>query len=1179
MKIEEDKSTVLHTVQTQIISLARDLDKIGINEFIEQVKSIANSNSIRIAGSAAQPTTSREFFDESPAMQLIIDQNAFVKSVNKNVFDFFGMHHKEWLGITIYEILHEDYRERFHFYIQNLIKYKKNNTKVVCRTKSQSSVMLSVFGTLLDSGNILLALFDTTELQKKYDDSRYTAQMLEMRIDEQLSQLVSEIEIRKQSEQNAKKNELYIRKITSSLPEAVYLQDFQQQKIFFLNDVFFRTLNHPPTEDNSIPFDEFFELVHPDDLELELAFLDRIAAITDGKPLETVIRVRKADGSYVWSFNKEVVFARNDAGEIIQILGISENITSKSVTGLEMQAMQDILEQFFSKSSDGFFFMMLDEPIEWNDNADKDSLLEYVFDHQSITKTNIALLELYSASSNQILGSTPRQLFSHDVDAGKEFWRDLFDKGHVHTTIEERDLLGNQIWIEGDYLCMYNSEGLLVGHFGLQRNVTEKKRTEEELTRAEEKFHSLADHLQVGIYRSTPEGSIQLINQQFLKIFDFDSYQEVINSSALDFYTNPNDRAKHLEIFSHGDISKIEVEMVTRKGRKITVIDTSIAIRNENGEPEYFDGFIEDVTAMREIENSIADINVKYANLVENIPDAILRIDVSLNIIFANPTITKYFGILPSSIIGKKLLHVDICEEFNEISEKVFNEAISTHSPNQLSFSASTARGSVAFELRIVPELSADGEVVSVLAIIRDITTQMKVEQILRYESSLLRSLSDAVISTDMDLNIISWNKSAEQIYGWTEEEAIGQRLPDLLKTQFISDTPENVEKIALSKRFWKGELLQFDKSGSEVNIVGTSTMLDGPNGTPKGWVLVNHDITELKNAEKKLMNLNADLELRVSERTDDLNQALEEISKRNIQLQDLNKSIAEDSLKLLQLNSRLTDSESNLLELTKELDYRVQERTRELLDAKTKAEEAMKMKSIILDNLGHELRTPLNGILGFTQVLKEVNEDENLTEMIEMISLSSNRLKNTLNSLLALTELEARRINVSPQPVAFKEFIERFVFSFEHVGAKKEVPVEVKVLDEKATAYVDEYMLEQICFNLLDNAFKFTDEGNITIEVDTDKESEIQQAIIRFIDTGIGIAPEKHTYVFEAFAQESEGISRNYEGVGVGLTITKKMAEMMNGSITLQSTIGVGSNFSVIFPLFKDAVTPFSYE
>lgn len=1177
MNTSVNNSSNLHNAQSQIVGLASKLNKLSKAEFFNQIEVIINN--YFGAEEPAHTIQTKDFYEDSPVMQLVIDQNAFIRSINDEFASFLGVFEDDAKGLTIYEFLHEDYRERFYFFIQNLIKYKKNNTQIAIRTKKQSSAVLSVFGKLIDSGNLLLILFDITEIQKKYDDSRYTSQMLEQRIDEQLSQLVNEIEIRKQSELAAKTNELFLRKIANALPEAVYVQDFSEQKIFFFNNAFSKALNYATDDDNSIRFEEFFDLIHPDDLKMEINFLDRIQALPEGQPLESVIRVRKSDGSYIWAFNKEVVFSRNEKGEITQVLGISENITSKHISDLEMQSMQDIMEQFFSKSTHGFFFMMLDKPIDWNDAINKEEVIEYVFDHQTISKTNIALLNLYSTSSSQLIGSTPRMLFAHDIESGKRFWIELFDKGHTHSIIEERDFNGNTIWIEGDYLCMYNSDGQLIGHFGIQHDVTEKKATEDELQRSEEKFRSLANHLQVGIYRSTPDGSIQLVNQQFLQIFDFDSFEEVINTSALDFYNNPDDRAKNLEIFSHGDISKIEVEMITRKGRKITVIDTSIAIRNEKGEPEYFDGVIEDVTSLRNIQNSYAEINTKFQNLAENIPDVIIRIDENLCIQFANPAITKYFGLSPDEIIGKNITDIDVCDEFSDISEIVVKDVIASKTPNQLSFSSLTENGSFAFELRLIPELSKEGDLFSVLAIIRDITTQMKVEEILRYESNLLRSLSDAVISTDLDLNIISWNKSAEQIYGWTEKEVCGRCLQDLLNTQFINDTPINAEKTVLANRVWKGELLQFDKFGNEVNIIGTSNLLDGPNGSTKGLVLVNHDITELKKAEKQLMKLNAELEQRVQERTDDLNKALEEIKNRNIQLQDLNKSIAEDSLKLLQLNSRLTDSESNLLELTKELDYRVQERTRELLEAKTKAEEAMKLKAIILDNLGHELRTPLNGILGFTQVLKEANEDENLDEMIEMISLSSNRLKNTLNALLALTELEARRIVVSLQPLSLKEFIERFVFSFEHVGAKRQVPVEIRILDEKPFALVDEYMLEQICFNLLDNAFKFTDEGKITIEVDTDNDGTDARSIIRFIDTGIGIAPEKQSYVFEAFAQESEGISRSHEGVGVGLTITKKMVEMMDGTITLESTIGQGSIFSVNFPFFKDYETLFSYE
>jgi PAS domain S-box-containing protein len=145
-----------------------------------------------------------------------------------------------------------------------------------------------------------------------------------------------------------------------------------------------------------------------------------------------------------------------------------------------MDPTDDRLELFFSQSLDGFFFMMLDEPIAWNEHADKDALLDYAFDHHRITKVNDAMLRQYVASREQLIGMTPRQLFAHDPDHGRRVWRDFFDRGRLHVETEERRFDGEPILVEGDYICFYDAEGRITGHFGIQRDITERRRIVEE---------------------------------------------------------------------------------------------------------------------------------------------------------------------------------------------------------------------------------------------------------------------------------------------------------------------------------------------------------------------------------------------------------------------------------------------------------------------------------------------------------------------------------------------------------------------------------------------------------------------------------------------------------------------------------------------------------------------------
>ena len=132
-----------------------------------------------------------------------------------------------------------------------------------------------------------------------------------------------------------------------------------------------------------------------------------------------------------------------------------------------------LLELLFSQSLDGFFFMMLDEPIQWDGgHADKERLLDYAFAHQRITKVNDAMLAQYGATRDSFIGLTPGVMFQHDVASGRRVWREFFDRGQLHVKTQERRVDGTPIVVEGDYICLYDNDRFIIGHFGIQRDVT-----------------------------------------------------------------------------------------------------------------------------------------------------------------------------------------------------------------------------------------------------------------------------------------------------------------------------------------------------------------------------------------------------------------------------------------------------------------------------------------------------------------------------------------------------------------------------------------------------------------------------------------------------------------------------------------------------------------------------------
>ena len=156
-----------------------------------------------------------------------------------------------------------------------------------------------------------------------------------------------------------------------------------------------------------------------------------------------------------------------------------------------------LLELFFSQSLDGFFFMMLDEPVEWGDGVDKEQALDYVFEHQRMTKVNSAIVTQFNASTpEELLGMTPAQFFSHDVATARAHWREFFDSGYLHTETDERRLDGTPMRIEGDYMVIYDEQGWIAGHFGIQRDVTDRYKENEQIRTSREQLRALATRLQ-----------------------------------------------------------------------------------------------------------------------------------------------------------------------------------------------------------------------------------------------------------------------------------------------------------------------------------------------------------------------------------------------------------------------------------------------------------------------------------------------------------------------------------------------------------------------------------------------------------------------------------------------------------------------------------------------------------
>lgn len=239
-----------------------------------------------------------------------------------------------------------------------------------------------------------------------------------------------------------------------------------------------------------------------------------------------------------------------------------------------------------------------------------------------------------------------------------------------------------------------------------------------------------------------------------------------------------------------------------------------------------------------------------------------------------------------------------------------------------------------------------------------------------------------------------------------------------------------------------------------------------------------------------------------------------------------------------------------------------------ELANAKVLAEEMNRLKSNFLANMSHEIRTPINGILGLTDVMRECEDMDDVQNLAAMVRESGERLLSTITGILNLSRLEAQKGEFELKPVPLNRSIEHSKKVFQLLAERRGITFNCILPDEKIEVLAEESMLDQVINNLVGNALKFTEKGSIQLSLTTETKGSTSMASLTVTDTGIGISEEFLPQVFNAFEQESSGTKRKYEGSGLGLSICKKYAELLGGTISVRSKLGKGSSFTMTLPM-----------
>jgi signal transduction histidine kinase len=283
---------------------------------------------------------------------------------------------------------------------------------------------------------------------------------------------------------------------------------------------------------------------------------------------------------------------------------------------------------------------------------------------------------------------------------------------------------------------------------------------------------------------------------------------------------------------------------------------------------------------------------------------------------------------------------------------------------------------------------------------------------------------------------------------------------------------------------------------------------------------------------------------------------------------------IGEVSQAFNQMAQTLQDRHQELLAINTTLDQRVKVRTIELEKATAQAQESSRLKSEFLATMSHELRTPLSAIIGYSDLMLSGMAgqiDDHARQMINSIGTSGQHLLRLISDILDLSRIEAGRIPIARAQVSLTEMMNRWRNQFEGTATSKGLAVAIEPSpDLPDWVYTDKDRLIQIVDNLLSNALKFTKQGQVKLALSWQNDA----LRIAVSDTGIGIPDEALEYIFDEFRQVDGSTSREYGGTGLGLAIVRKLCRALDGEVTVNSTVGKGSTFTVTLPVMLQPET-----
>ncbi len=638
----------------------------------------------------------------------------------------------------------------------------------------------------------------------------------------------------------------------------------------------------------------------------------------------------------------------------------------------------------------------------------------------------------------------------------------------------------------------------------------------------------------------------------------------------------------------------------------------------------------EQIRKRKETETRLSSTVELLKTLLESLQSGILVEDENRKIVFTNKKFCDMFSIpmLPEHMIGEHYINSEehcksLFKESENFSTRV-NEIIAEKKivTNEL---FQTVDGKF-LEREYIPIFINNeykGHLWKYANVTQRIQTHNLLEQSEERSRLIMNASLNAIITIDVDGKIIFWNNPAKTIFGWEKEEVIGKVLSEIIiPEQYVEAHNRGMKHYmktgdgpVLNKHF---EITGLKRNGTEFPIE-ISIIPIKQNGELFFCSFIQ-DISERKNAENNLKSqeekyrniiANMNLGLMVVDNDEVIqfaNQSFLSISgfemdeilgKKASQL-----FISEENLEIMKAKSemrkegisdvyqmpvknkkgelrwwtiggapeyddtgKLVGSIGIHLDITEQKQLEI-----DLEKEKVKAQEASKAKEAFLANMSHEIRTPLNAIIGFLRELEKQDVTEIQKSYIENSTIASKHLLAIISNVLDMSKIESGEMSLDYEDFVFENTIKNVVKVLQPKAEQKRLKLTTNISKNiHKVLKGDALRLEQILFNLIGNALKFTHHGQVTVSCEVIKDSNTSQELsISISDTGIGIDKSFVDFIFSKFSQEDKEITRKFGGTGLGMAITKELVQLMEGNIEVESEKNVGTTIRINLNLKK---------